>query len=208
MNKLLKIIFCGVAVVLLLMAYTACQGKKADTSASAQENIAETNYDDLNPRALAMRAYDLIIQLEGRDFKDPVVTEKLGLITEIVSKLSEADQRLYNEELERLYIGPEVSGSDFVIFGLWEETGDSGFEIEIKNDNSVSYFSQARLDSWEGKLNKTDTYNYQFHVTEHYIFRLGMEELNEIWHFTYNPETKQLRYYDGTKEYFFTRHND
>ncbi|MCL2810088.1 MAG: hypothetical protein FWD24_08530 [Treponema sp.] len=151
MNKFLNKIVCGLAVILLLTTYTACIGKKADGTVNAQENIAEANYEDLNPRELAKRAFD------------------------------------------------------FVIFGLWEDVEKSGFEIEIKNDNSVSYFTHARLDSWEGKLAKTDTYNYQFHVTEHYIYRLGMEEMNEIWHFTYNPETKQLRYHDGTKEYLFTR---
>jgi len=98
-----------------------------------------------------------------------------------------------------------IPDPNFNIYGLWEETGNSGYEIEINIDNTVKYFTHARLDAWEGNLSEIKTYNYQFHVKAHYMFRLGMEDMDEVWYFTYDPETTLLRYYDGITAYHFRK---
>jgi len=99
MNKngfLFKLI--GIIVIAIIVA--ACIPKKNETGASA-DNL-ENAY---NPIILAHMAFNLIMQLEGRDDKDPAIVIELAAIEERIKAFSEANQMIYYSELERLYIG-------------------------------------------------------------------------------------------------------
>ena len=115
----LKFDFLGILIIFAMM-FSACGSKKENTLQTAGQNesvkAGETSSDRLSfeendLKALAKRGFDLIIQLEGRDYNDPHAAEELGKLGEMVEKLSFADQTIYNEELRRLYTGSAADGA-------------------------------------------------------------------------------------------------
>ena len=108
MKNLVK--FIGIIVLTMVIVFPIVARGSTDRTGTARtdtDNVyADGAIDDENnPIALAKRVFDLIMQLEGRDDKDPAVVEELRMLGKIVEKFSKSDQKIYNEELERLYIG-------------------------------------------------------------------------------------------------------
>jgi len=91
----------------MVLAVSCGQNAQKNNGEQPQSPTTETEVvdDGNNPKALAKQALGLIIQLEGRDDKDPSVVEKLEAIEKKVEKLTEADKAIYDAELQRLYTG-------------------------------------------------------------------------------------------------------
>jgi len=114
-------------LVIFVSLFFSCSGRKIQDNNAAQKLMenevfawveqTDTKEKDLlqitesdnenNPKVLAQRSLDLIMQLEGRDDKDPAAAEELRMVWDIVEKLSEEERDIFNKELERLYIGEE-----------------------------------------------------------------------------------------------------
>jgi len=89
----------------------ACSPRKSESNANTAVHVQSSEHG-LDPITMAHQAFELIMQLEGRDNKDPIVVGELGLLGEKVERMSEHNQRIYYSELERLYIGDDFSGTD------------------------------------------------------------------------------------------------
>ena len=127
-----------IGLMVILATFAACAPKEivSDGSGNMATSIQENKND---PVPLAQRAFDLIMQLEGRDDRDPAVAEELRLLGETVNNLPETDQRIYYTELERLYIGEVIS----------EESPSNVYDYEI--NFFAGYFHNAYIDILETK---------------------------------------------------------
>jgi hypothetical protein len=87
---------------------------------SASFLMPEMNgYDPVfTPKELAQQVFDLIMQLEGTDDKDPAVSEQLMALYEMAHNMPGSDLRIFSEEVERLYLGDPPPSADFQIVGV------------------------------------------------------------------------------------------
>ena len=105
-----------IAVAIMLFA-AACgdtapksNGENPQTSttetAVVDDKTAVEVIDD-SPKGLAQQYFDLVVQLEGRDDKDPAVVKQLEELQKKIDKLSEVDQKVFDAEVFYLYTGEE-----------------------------------------------------------------------------------------------------
>ena len=182
---------------------------------------AKSREDENNPLVLAQRAFELIMQLEGKDDHDPAVVKDLETLQETVENLPEAGRIIYSAKLERLYLGGQDSG--FTIYGTWQyaevdaggnihvyvhddETGpDGNLHLTINNDDSIH--AAAYETDIRGRVYRIDDYDYHFRVkTRAVMWR--KETVDEIIYLTYNPDNKSLKYDDNGEAHFFVKKAD
>ena len=122
MKNTLRLTGTLVLLSVTLIMPTACTPKQSDTAVAAnveasldavqpeaqtESTITENAgiSGNANPLTLAQRAFDLIMQLEGKDDHDPAVVEAMSRLEETVEELPQADQWLYYRKIQQLYIG-------------------------------------------------------------------------------------------------------
>ncbi|MCL2764936.1 MAG: hypothetical protein FWD40_06615 [Treponema sp.] len=130
-----RLLFKLIGIILIAVIAAACTPKKTEPDAAGiSENVND-------PIILAHWAFSLIMQLEGRDDKDPAVAAELTAIEERIRTFSEPNQQIYYAELERLYIGDvtdidESADVDIPHFAaLWV----NGTMQPLSNDRSVAH---------------------------------------------------------------------
>ena len=110
-----KLILTATAAILICAAScgdTAPKSNGENPQTSATETAVvddETAIEviDDSPKGLAQQYFDLVVQLEGRDDKDPAVVKQLEELQKKIDKLSEVDQKVFDAEVFYLYTGEE-----------------------------------------------------------------------------------------------------
>ena len=112
-----KLILTTATAAIMLLAASCGETAPKSNEEQPQTSTTETAVvdgetatevvDNESPKVLAKQEFDLIMQLEGTDDKDPVVIEQLEKLQKKVEKLSEVDQKIYKAELYYLYTGEE-----------------------------------------------------------------------------------------------------
>jgi peptidoglycan hydrolase-like protein with peptidoglycan-binding domain len=174
------------AIALIVMA---CTPKKSETQPQTQTESSIG--DEGNPIALAKLAFDLIMQLEGRDNHDPAVLAKMSAIQEKIETLPVADQRIYHTEVERLYLGePDSLEEDaFVLFELKTPRMNSQEILNLQNHLVTLGFSGVgSADGYYGPMTESVIKNIQAFSG----FRTDGKVNQKLWDFLFNNSNTEF----------------
>jgi hypothetical protein len=121
------------------------------TKETPQPPIQMEIVDKDNPIALANWAFELIMQMEGRDDYDLAVAEELNMIqSEIVPELPESNRRLFSAELEKLYTGIfNLEHFAITIYGINSYiTDEAAIWVVVANERGMLF----KVAMGEGKI--------------------------------------------------------
>ncbi|MCL2801195.1 MAG: hypothetical protein FWD28_05515 [Treponema sp.] len=145
-----------------------------------------------DPILLSKLAMYLILQIEGRDNKDPAAAEELSLLTEAVNRLSEADRRIYNSEIERFYTGQDNTNAFEFYAGYYRDV-----YIDHLRDREIMYIGSgleqvyfySNIDLFEFKIlaiGSDENFNF---FTERIIFSVDVLSFKTALEYsTYVPQ--------------------
>jgi hypothetical protein len=126
----------AMTAIIVFTTLTACSPKKRE--AQPQIPTKESIDNENNPITLANWAFELIMQMEGRDEneRDTAVAEALAAVYEKAGQLPEGGYTIFSREVERLYMGePDSFSEQNEYIGSFGPAGGIIFYDKGNNEN-------------------------------------------------------------------------